>query len=97
LLVGAAIALGAAEGHQSVGGRSDRVVPLDRIPEQVPGDEDVGVVPEDGLQAPLDRSDPLELQGVVRHGLPVGVGIDDLASCRLWDLESHGITPGKYG
>ena len=51
---------------------------FDGIPEQVARDKHVGTVPENRLQAPLYRDDPLELLRVVRHGLTVAVWIVDL-------------------
>src|SRR5439155_23611176 len=41
LLVGAAVPSRPAEGHHHVGGLADDVVALHRIPEEVPGHEDV--------------------------------------------------------
>jgi hypothetical protein len=50
---------------------------LNGIPEKITGDEDVGVVLEESVESSLDRDDPLELPGVLGHGLPVAIGIFD--------------------
>jgi hypothetical protein len=44
LQIRTARALGAADGHKHVGGAADPVVALDGIPEEVTGDEHIGVV-----------------------------------------------------
>ena len=55
---------------------------LDGIPQEITGHEHVGIVDEECVEPSLDRDDPLELQGVVRHGLTVAVGVDDCGSRR---------------
>ena len=46
-----------------------------RIPEQIAGDEDIGIVPEECLETLLDQDDPLELERVFRHGLTIIVRV----------------------
>ena len=78
LLVGTAVTLGPAEDHHRVGGRADLRFALDRIPEQVARHEHVGPVVEDPIEPLLDGHDPLELERVLGHGLPVTIRINDL-------------------
>src|SRR5581483_2845636 len=52
------VGLGPAEYHHDIRCDADRVVPLDRVPEQVAGDEDARVVPVERVQTALNRRDP---------------------------------------
>ena len=62
---------------------------LDRIPEQVAGDEDVGVMEEESLEPLLDQDDPLELERVLGHGLTVVVGVLDRGWLWLREDRAH--------
>src|SRR5208337_3346250 len=102
LFVGAAVALGPAEGHHGVRSRADLRFAFLGIPQQVTRDEDKGVVPEECFQSLLDSHDPLELERVVRHGLAVAVGVFDFGSWRWSDrrahdrLNSRGLFPDQF-
>ena len=71
-------------------------LPFFRIPEQVAGDEDIGIVPEERLETLLDQDDPLELERVLRHGLTIVVrvldrGLRRLRECGAHDLEASAV------
>jgi hypothetical protein len=89
LFVRAPIALGAAEGDQRIRGNGDVRLALDRIPEQIPGDEDIRPVGEQGIKVPLKRHDPLELERIFRHRLPVAVRVDDFGGDRPASSDAH--------
>jgi hypothetical protein len=52
LLVGAPVSLRSAEDDHRIGGHAGDVVSLDRIPEEVAGHEDVGIILEEGVEPP---------------------------------------------
>src|SRR5262249_5926349 len=53
----------------------------------------VGIVAKDGFQPTLDRDDPFELQGVLRHRLTVAIGINDDLLGRWWCQYAHQTGP----
>src|SRR4029077_690321 len=48
-----------------------------------------GIVVVEGLEPPLDRNDPLELPGVVRHRLSIVIGINDRSGGSGTDDGAH--------
>ena len=78
LEVGTPVAAEAAERDHRIGRGTNLGLALDRIPEKVARDEDIGPVAEEDGKALLDRDDPAELEGVLGHRLPVGLRVDDL-------------------
>ena len=77
LHVRAAVSFGAPEDDHRIGSHANFWFSLDGIPQEIAGDEHVGIVAVDRVEATLDRDDPAELQRVIRHGLAIAVGIDD--------------------
>jgi hypothetical protein len=86
LLVPTAIAFLAAEGDQGVRRGPNLRMALLGIPLQVARDENVLIVTKHSVQAALDRRDPLELQGVLGHGLTITIRVTDkLRSRSCWE------------
>ena len=83
------VALGTPEDDHRIGCLPDLGMTLDRIPEQVAGDEDVGPITEDPFQALLDGDDPAKLDGVLRHRLSIVLGINDPILCRQGRRNAH--------
>ena len=65
----------ATEYHHGVRRGADVRLALDRIPQQITGDEYIGPIRKQRRQAPLNHHDVLELPGVVRHGLAIALRI----------------------
>ena len=76
LLVAAAATLGPTDRHHHVRGQGagDTAVGH-RVPEQVPGDEDIGVLGKEDLEVLLDLDQPFILLGIFRHGLTVALRV----------------------
>jgi hypothetical protein len=77
LLVRPTIALGTPKNDHRVGRGTDLGLSLFWIPQEIARDKHVGIVAENGLQSLRDGDDPLKLERVIRHWLPVTVGILD--------------------
>ena len=73
LLVRAPVALRSTEADHDVGGCAEVWSTLDGVPEVVARDE----VGQHRVEVLLDADDPFVVEGVVRHGLPVAVWIED--------------------
>ena len=67
----------AVERDQRVGSGANSRISLDRVPKQVSGHENAGIMTVKCFEAFLDYNDPFELERVVRHELAVVVGIFD--------------------
>ena len=46
-----------------------------RVPDEIPGDEDIGAIREQDLQVLLDLDDPIELQRILRHRCSVALRV----------------------
>ncbi len=85
------MSLGPAKDDQGIGSHPDLRKFLHRIPKQVAGHEDIGVVGKEVIKAAFDLDDPFELQGILGHRQAVGVGVDDRAGTSdRGDHGSHG-------
>jgi len=67
----------ATECHHGIRRGADMGFSLDRIPEQITGDEYIGAVGEQHRQAPLNHHDVLELPGVIRQGFAIALRVHD--------------------
>ena len=73
--VTAPVAGGPTEDDHRIRRRVDAGLPFDRIPKQIPGDQDI--LPGELLAQFLhDQHHPLPLQRVVGHGFPITFGVD---------------------
>src|SRR5208282_1317724 len=95
LLVGATFPLGPAKDHHDVGCLANLGFAFFRIPEQVTGDEDIAIAPEERLETLLDQDDPFELKRVFRQGLTIIVRVLDRGLWRLGECGAH--DPGASG
>jgi len=83
------MALGTAECEHGIGRGPDLRFAFLGIPEKIAGDKDIAVMAKERFQPFLDGDDPLELECVLRHGLPVACGVFDLRGPRRRDQDTH--------
>ena len=80
LLVRSAFTLGPTKHDHHVGSLTSTGLTLHWIPEQIPGNKDIGLLTEDRVESTLDRHDPAELPGVIGHRLAIAFRIDNRRS-----------------